>query len=121
MDVVLNMTPGMLLVLQEGRLVGGVMVWEEVVSPADFVPTWDCAVRLLVRGLPDGHLCVVDVDYWLVREEHVGKGPILSQKLEPLRLANFAAIRRKANLRRRKLIRVFVVEQQLHGNSNPKG
>ena len=120
MDAVVNMTPGMLLVLQEGRLIGGVMVWEEVFAPADFVPMWDCAVRLLVRGLPDGHLCVVDVDYWLVREEHVGKGPVLRQMSEPLRLANFAAIRRKANLRRRKLVKEFVVEQQRHGNSNPK-
>ena len=32
MEDVWNMTPGMLLVLQEGRLVEGVMVWEEVVS-----------------------------------------------------------------------------------------
>ena len=40
---------------------------------------------------------------------------------KPLRLANFAAIRSKANLCRRALVKAFMVEQQLHGNSNPKG
>ena len=34
-------------------------------------------------------------------KEHVSEGPILRQMSEPLRLANFAAIRRKANLCRR--------------------
>ena len=69
-----NMTPGILLVLQEERLVDGCMVWEEVMSPVDFTPTWEHAVRLLIRGLPENHPLVVEVDFWMVREEHVGAG-----------------------------------------------
>jgi len=117
---VFNMTPGMLLVLQEGRSVGDHIVWEEVASPLDHIPAWDCPVRLLIRGLPVNCPYVVDVDYWLVCKEHVVEGPILLQLSEPLRLANFAAIRRKANIYRRKLVKTFVGEQ-LHGNANPKG
>ena len=49
-----NMTPGMLLVMQELRLVDGCWVWEEVTSPVDFTPTWELEVRLLIRGLPEG-------------------------------------------------------------------
>ena len=37
-----------------------------------------------------------------------------------MRLTNFAAIRIKTNLYRRKLVKAFVV-RQLHCNSNPKG
>ena len=44
-----NMTPGMLLVLQEERLVDECMVWKEVFSPVDFTPTWEHAVRLLIN------------------------------------------------------------------------
>ena len=67
MEDVLNMTPGMLLVLQEGRSVEGRVVWEEVASPLDYTPVCDCAVRLLIRGLPESRPYVVDVDYWLVQ------------------------------------------------------
>jgi hypothetical protein len=98
LEGVFNMTPGMLLVLQEGRSVGDLIVWEEVASPLDYTPAWDCPVRLLIRGLPANRPYVVDVDYWLVCKEHVVEGPILLQMSEPLRLANFAAIRRKANI-----------------------
>ena len=63
---------------------------------------------------------VVDVDFWMVREEHVGAGPILRQMSEPLRLANFAAIRRKANIYRRSLVKDFVLTQR-GGNSNLQG
>ena len=55
-----------------------------------------------------------------VREEHVGAGPIFRQLSEPLRLANFAAIRRKANIYRRSLVKEFVLTQ-LSGNSNLQG
>ena len=109
---VLSMTPGFLLVLQEERLVGECMVWEEVTSPADFTPTWEHAVRLLIRGLPLDHPLIVDVDFWMVCKEQVGVGPILRQMSEPLRLANFAAIRRKANIYRRSLVREFVMNQR---------
>jgi hypothetical protein len=67
-----NMTPRMLLVLQEERFVEGCTVWEQVTSPVDFVPTWDHAVRLLIRGLPEDYTFVVDADFRLVRKEHVG-------------------------------------------------
>ena len=77
MEDVRNMTRGMLLVLQEGRSVEGCLVWEEVASPVDFVPTWVHAVRLQIRGLLESHTYVVDVDFWLVCKEHVGKSPIL--------------------------------------------
>ena len=120
MEGVFNMTPGMLLVLQEGRSVGDLIVWEEVASPLDYTSAWDCPVRLLIRGLPVNRPYVVDVDFWLVCKEHVVGGPILRQVSEPLRLANFAALRRKANIYRRKLVKAFVVEQ-LQGNANPKG
>ena len=111
------MTPGTLLVLQEERMVDDCMVWVEVVSPVDFIPTWQYAVRLLIRGLPEGHPVVVDVDFWLVREKHVGAGPILRQLSEPLRLANFAAIRRKANIYRQALVKEYVLTQR-DSNSN---
>ena len=117
---VLNMTPGMLLVVQEGRAVGAGLIWEEVASPLDYTPVWDCAVRFLIRGLPLSRPYIEGVDYWLVCKEHVGEGPILRQLSEPLRLANFAAIRWKANIYRRELVKAFVVEQ-LQGNANPKG
>ena len=57
------MTPGTLLVLHEERMVDDCMVWVEVVSPVDFTPTWEHAVRLLIRGLPEGHPVVVEVDF----------------------------------------------------------
>jgi hypothetical protein len=83
MEDVFKMTPGILLVLQEGRSVGGCVAWEEVASPLDYTPVWDYAVRLLIRGLPESRPYVVDVDYWLVCKEHVGEGPILLQMSEP--------------------------------------
>ena len=46
--------------LQEERMVGGCMVWVDVVSPMDFTPIWQHEVRLLIRGLPEDHLVVVD-------------------------------------------------------------
>ena len=46
----------------------------------------------------------------MVCKEHVGEGPILAQMSEPLRLANFAAMRRKANVCRRALVREFVTK-----------
>ncbi len=96
------------------------MIWEEVASPLDYTPMWDCAVRFLIRGLPLNRPYIEGVDYWLVCKEHVGEGPILRQMSEPLRLANFAAIRWKANIYRRELVKAYVVEQ-LKGNANPKG
>ena len=61
-------------------------------SPVDFTLTWEHAVRLLIRGLLEGHPVVVEVDFWMVREKHVGAGPILRHgcRRSPLRLANFA-------------------------------
>jgi len=115
-----NMTPGVLLVLQEERLVDGGVVWEEVVSPVDFIPTWVHKVRLLIRGLPEGYTFVIDKDFWMVRKEHVGEGPILRQLSERLRLANFAALRRKANICRRALVKEFVLKQ-IASNSNLRG
>ena len=115
-----NMTPGTLLLLQEERMVGNCMEWVDVVSPVDFTPTWQHAVRLLIKGLPEGHPVVVDVDFWLVREKHVGAGPILRQLSEPLRLANFAAIRRKANIYRQSLVKEFVLTQR-DSDSNMQG
>ena len=93
------------------------LVWEEVTSPVDFTPTWELEVSLLIRGLPEGYNFVVDVDFWMVRKEHVGEGPILRHMSEPLRFANFVAIRRKANICRRALVKEFVVKQR-KGNSN---
>ena len=115
-----NMVPGMLLILQEGRLVNGLMMWEEVAMPLHFTPTWGHAVRLLIRGLPENCPVVEEVDFWVVRKEHVGEGPILLQLSEPLRLANFAAIRRLANIYRRSLVKVFVLAQS-GGDSNLQG
>ena len=63
---------------------------------------------------------VVDVDFWLVSEKHVGAGPILRQLSEPLRLANFAAIRRKANIYRQSLVKKYVLTQR-DGESNMQG
>ena len=107
-----NMTPGALMVLQEERMVDDCMVWVEVASPVDFTPTWEHAVRLMIRRLPEGHLAVLDVDFWMVCEKHVGACPILRQLSEPLRLANFAAIRRKANIYRQSLVKEFVLTQR---------
>ena len=115
-----NMIPGTLLRVQEERLVSGCMEWVDVVSPVDFTPTWQQEVRLLIRGLPVDHLVVVDVDFWLVSEKHVGAGPILRQLSEPLRLANFAAIRRKANIYRQSLVKKYVLTQR-DGDSNMQG
>ena len=115
-----NMTPGTLLRVQEERVVGGCLEWVDVVSPVDFTPTWQHEVRLLIRGLPEDHLVVVDVDFWLVSVKHVGAGPILRQLSEPLRLANFAAIRRKANIYRQSLVKKYVLTQR-DGDSNMQG
>ena len=93
---------------------------EEVMAPVDFTPTWEHAVRLLMRGLPENHLLVVEVDFWMVSKEHVGAGPILRQLSEPLRFANFAATRRKANFYRRSLVKEFVLTQR-SGKSNLQG
>ena len=62
---------------------------------------------------------VMDVDFWMVREKHVA-GPILRQLSEPLRLANFAAIRRKANIYRQPLVKEFVLTQR-DSDSNMQG
>ena len=53
-------------------MVDDCMVWVEVASPVDFTPIWEHAVRLMIRGLPEGHLAVLDIDCWMVREKHVG-------------------------------------------------
>ena len=52
----------------------------------DFTPTWELEVRLLIiRGLPESFIFVVDVDSWMLRKEHVGEGHIFRQMPEPLR------------------------------------
>ena len=38
---VMNMTPWILLVVQEGRLVDGNTIWDEVIAPVDFIPSWE--------------------------------------------------------------------------------
>ena len=48
---VFNMTPRMLLVLQEGRSVQGGVVWKEIASPLEFVPMWDCAVEIAYKRI----------------------------------------------------------------------
>ena len=86
------MTPGVLLVLQEERLVDGGVVWEEVVSPVDFIPTWVHKVRLLIRGLPEGYTFVMDKDFWMVREEHVDEGPFIVSAVGTITLGQLCCV-----------------------------
>ncbi len=108
LQLVRNMQPGLLLQVQERRLVNNQQVWVNAMNPLSFTPDLAADVRISLRTPPHDGRMREGVNIWTVNVCDLVQGkPLLSQWSEPLRQANHCAIRALANKERRPLVRAF--------------
>ena len=106
-----TMSPGILLTIQEERMVDGAKKWEFVKSPTTHVLEYGVNARFVTREVPMDGVYVEGVHTWSVSHSDVlANRPLFQQLSEPLRLGYHAAIRKQGNRCRQAKVKKFIQE-----------